>query len=181
MPEGSLKASPRRSISSRAKNSTSPSRNSPRARLGRDRRPVLPRRDGAIVHNDDRAILENMDLLPFVTPVYKRDLKIEKYFIGYLKHPYMSLYTGPRLQIALHLLPVAADHRRAPLPHAQRRPCDRGDRAGRRPPSRRSRNSSSTTTPSPTTCRARRRSRGNSASSASPGRATPRPMCRARR
>ena len=26
--------------------------------------------------------------------VYKRDLQIEKYFIGYLLHPYMSLYTG---------------------------------------------------------------------------------------
>jgi radical SAM superfamily enzyme YgiQ (UPF0313 family) len=26
--------------------------------------------------------------------VYKRDLKIENYFIGYLKHPYLSLYTG---------------------------------------------------------------------------------------
>jgi len=49
---------------------------------------------GAIVHNDARAILENMDALPFVTPVYKRDLAIEKYFIGYLKHPYISLYTG---------------------------------------------------------------------------------------
>jgi radical SAM superfamily enzyme YgiQ (UPF0313 family) len=35
-----------------------------------------------------------MDALPFVTPVYKRDLKIENYFIGYLKHPYVSLYTG---------------------------------------------------------------------------------------
>ena len=50
--------------------------------------------EGMIVHNDDRAILENMDALPFVTPVYKRDLKIENYFIGYLKHPYLSLYTG---------------------------------------------------------------------------------------
>jgi hopanoid biosynthesis associated radical SAM protein HpnJ len=50
--------------------------------------------DGAIHHNPERAILENMDRLPFVTPVYKRDLIIEKYFIGYLKHPYISLYTG---------------------------------------------------------------------------------------
>ena len=46
------------------------------------------------MHNQDRAILENMDALPFVTPVYKRDLAIENYFIGYLKHPYISLYTG---------------------------------------------------------------------------------------
>src|SRR5215468_5042509 len=50
--------------------------------------------DGIIVHNDDRPILENMDALPFVTPVYKRDLVIENYFGGYLKHPYISFYTG---------------------------------------------------------------------------------------
>jgi hopanoid biosynthesis associated radical SAM protein HpnJ len=49
---------------------------------------------GAIVHNAERAILEDMDKLPFVTEVYKRDLHIENYFIGYLKHPYISLYTG---------------------------------------------------------------------------------------
>ena len=49
---------------------------------------------GAITHNKERAILENMDALPFVTEVYKRDLTIENYFIGYLKHPYLSLYTG---------------------------------------------------------------------------------------
>ena len=49
---------------------------------------------GAIRHNSPRTILENMDELPFVTPVYKRDLAIENYFIGYLKHPYVSLYTG---------------------------------------------------------------------------------------
>ncbi len=49
---------------------------------------------GAIVHNPERAVLEDMDQLPFVTEVYKRDLEIENYFIGYLKHPYMSLYTG---------------------------------------------------------------------------------------
>jgi len=50
--------------------------------------------DGAIVHNLPRAIIENMDDLPFVAPVYRRDLKIENYFIGYLKHPYVSFYTG---------------------------------------------------------------------------------------
>ncbi|MGH6982644.1 MAG: hopanoid biosynthesis associated radical SAM protein HpnJ [Stellaceae bacterium] len=49
---------------------------------------------GVIVHNPERATLENMDALPFVTEVYKRDLRIEDYFIGYLKHPYVSLYTG---------------------------------------------------------------------------------------
>ena len=49
---------------------------------------------GAIVHNRERAVLEDMDQLPFVTEVYKRDLRVEDYFIGYLKHPYVSLYTG---------------------------------------------------------------------------------------
>jgi hopanoid biosynthesis associated radical SAM protein HpnJ len=49
---------------------------------------------GRIVHNPARAPLENMDVLPFVAPVYRRDLDLRKYFIGYLQHPYVSLYTG---------------------------------------------------------------------------------------
>ena len=50
--------------------------------------------DGRVVHNPDRALIHDMDALPFVTEVYKRDLVIEDYFIGYLLHPYVSLYTG---------------------------------------------------------------------------------------
>jgi hopanoid biosynthesis associated radical SAM protein HpnJ len=50
--------------------------------------------DGRIVHNLPRPMVENMDDLPFVAPVYQRDLKITNYFIGYLKHPYVSFYTG---------------------------------------------------------------------------------------
>lgn len=50
--------------------------------------------DGRVVHNRNRATLHDMDSLPFVTDVYKRDLVPEDYFIGYLLHPYMSLYTG---------------------------------------------------------------------------------------
>jgi hopanoid biosynthesis associated radical SAM protein HpnJ len=49
---------------------------------------------GRAVSTPHRAILENMDQLPFVVDVYKRDLRVEDYFIGYLKHPYVSLYTG---------------------------------------------------------------------------------------
>lgn len=49
---------------------------------------------GEIIHNAERPVLENMDLLPFVSPIYKRDLTIEKYFGGYLLHPYVSFYTG---------------------------------------------------------------------------------------
>ncbi len=51
-------------------------------------------REGVIVHNPDRPVMHDMDSLPFVTPIYKRDLTMEKYFIGYLKHPYISFYTG---------------------------------------------------------------------------------------
>ncbi len=50
--------------------------------------------NGRLVHNKDRAILQDMDQLPFVSDVYKRDLHIEDYFIGYLMHPYVSIYTG---------------------------------------------------------------------------------------
>ena len=49
---------------------------------------------GRILHNRPRATIEDMDALPFVTDVYRRDLVIEDYFIGYLLHPYVSLYTG---------------------------------------------------------------------------------------
>jgi radical SAM superfamily enzyme YgiQ (UPF0313 family) len=52
------------------------------------------RRDGKIVHNKERALITDMDSLPWVADVYKRDLEIEKYFIGYLQHPYVSMYTG---------------------------------------------------------------------------------------
>ena len=49
---------------------------------------------GQIQHNAPRAMIEDMDALPWVAPVYKRDLTIDKYFIGYLQHPYVSIYTG---------------------------------------------------------------------------------------
>jgi hopanoid biosynthesis associated radical SAM protein HpnJ len=49
--------------------------------------------DGKIVHNPERTILMDMDQLPSVLPLYKQ-LNVEKYFGGYLKHPYMSWYTG---------------------------------------------------------------------------------------
>jgi hopanoid biosynthesis associated radical SAM protein HpnJ len=49
--------------------------------------------DGKIVHNPEREILTDMDRLPSVLPLYKQ-LNVEKYFGGYLMHPYMSWYTG---------------------------------------------------------------------------------------
>ena len=50
--------------------------------------------EGKIKHNPEREMIANMDSLPWVADVYKRDLEIEKYFIGYLQHPYVSMYTG---------------------------------------------------------------------------------------
>ena len=61
-------------------------------------------------------MIQDMDTLPWVADVYKRDLQIEKYFIGYLLHPYISHVHRPRLPGAMHLLPLAADHRRPQIP-----------------------------------------------------------------
>ena len=86
---------PRQSTSLRAMSSISPSKRSPTAATGRRSKGITYRNsEGVVVHNVDREILHNMDDLPFVTPVYKRDLDITKYFGGYLKHPYVSFYTG---------------------------------------------------------------------------------------
>src|SRR5208337_4691481 len=50
--------------------------------------------DGAIRHTPDREQIQHLDGLPSVLPVYSRDLNIEKYFVGFLLHPYISFYTG---------------------------------------------------------------------------------------
>jgi len=50
--------------------------------------------DGNLRRTPDRPVLEDMDRLPYVTEVYHRDLRVEDYYIGYLKHPYVSFYTG---------------------------------------------------------------------------------------
>ncbi len=52
------------------------------------------RRDGKVIHNAERATIADFDALPSVMDVYARDLTIENYAIGYLKHPYVSHYTG---------------------------------------------------------------------------------------
>jgi hopanoid biosynthesis associated radical SAM protein HpnJ len=50
--------------------------------------------DGTVMHNAARPMIEDMDALPFVAPIYRRDLNTRNYFIGYLNYPYVSLYTG---------------------------------------------------------------------------------------
>ncbi len=73
---------------------------------------------GAIVHNADRAVLENMDALPFVTPIYRRDLDLHEVFRRLPQASVRELLHRTRLQEPMHVLPVAADRRRPQLPHA---------------------------------------------------------------
>ena len=55
---------------------------------------VWRRPDGSFQRNPDRPPILDLDAIPFVTDVYARDLTVENYLIGYLLHPYVSLYTG---------------------------------------------------------------------------------------
>jgi hopanoid biosynthesis associated radical SAM protein HpnJ len=50
--------------------------------------------NGSFARTQPRPTLEDMDTLPHVADVYKRDLVIEDYYTGYLFHPYVSFYTG---------------------------------------------------------------------------------------
>jgi hopanoid biosynthesis associated radical SAM protein HpnJ len=52
------------------------------------------RANGRIAHNPDRELIQNFDELPSVMDVYRRDLDVTRYYSGYLKHPYLSHYTG---------------------------------------------------------------------------------------
>ncbi len=58
--------------------------------------PGLTYRDkfGEIKSTEDRELVPNWDIMPSVLPTYHEHLDIEKYFIGYLQHPYISFYTG---------------------------------------------------------------------------------------
>ena len=124
----------------------------------------LSYRDGdRLRRTPERPPLEDMDALPFVVDVYHRDLVVEQYFIGYLLHPYVSLYTGRGCRSQVHLLSLAPDGGGAALSDAQRGPRGGGDRARGPATSRRSASTSSTTTPSRMTCRAPRPSRAGSA------------------
>jgi hopanoid biosynthesis associated radical SAM protein HpnJ len=55
---------------------------------------ILFRSNGSIHRTLPRPLIRDLDRLPFVTGVYARDLRVENYFIGYLKHPYVSFYAG---------------------------------------------------------------------------------------
>jgi hopanoid biosynthesis associated radical SAM protein HpnJ len=52
------------------------------------------RKDRSIIHNPEGEVIENLDELPWVTKVYKRDLDVTRYNVPFLHHPYISLYTS---------------------------------------------------------------------------------------
>jgi hopanoid biosynthesis associated radical SAM protein HpnJ len=52
------------------------------------------RKNGGYVHNPEGGFIENLDALPWVTRVYKRDLDFRRYNVPFLKHPFVSLYTS---------------------------------------------------------------------------------------
>jgi hopanoid biosynthesis associated radical SAM protein HpnJ len=51
------------------------------------------RRNGRVVHNPDRPAIADLDSLPDVTDVYKRDLDVRRYNVPFLLNPFVSLYT----------------------------------------------------------------------------------------
>jgi hopanoid biosynthesis associated radical SAM protein HpnJ len=51
------------------------------------------RQNGEVVHTPDRPQVQDLDALPDVTDVYKRDLDVTRYNVPFLMHPFVSLYT----------------------------------------------------------------------------------------
>jgi hopanoid biosynthesis associated radical SAM protein HpnJ len=52
------------------------------------------RKNGEVAHTPDGGYIENLDELPWVTKVYKRDLDFRRYNVPFLKNPFISLYTS---------------------------------------------------------------------------------------
>jgi hopanoid biosynthesis associated radical SAM protein HpnJ len=50
-------------------------------------------KDGEIVNNPEGGVIENLDELPWVSKVYKRDLDFKRYNVPFLLNPYISFYT----------------------------------------------------------------------------------------
>jgi hopanoid biosynthesis associated radical SAM protein HpnJ len=50
-------------------------------------------RDGKVVHTPDRPAVADLDAMPDVIDVYKRDLDVRRYNVPFLLHPYIALYT----------------------------------------------------------------------------------------
>ena len=67
------------------------------------------RKDGKIVHNPDRPQVEDLDRMPWVTDIYKRDMDVTRYNVPFLLHPYNRSVFNTWMPGAMHFLPVAAN------------------------------------------------------------------------
>ncbi len=54
---------------------------------------VSYRKNGKVVHNPEAPQITDLDSLPNVTDVYRRDLDVRRYNVPFLLHPFVSLYT----------------------------------------------------------------------------------------
>src|SRR5215475_8315293 len=50
-------------------------------------------KNGQIQHTMDRPQIQDLDAMPHVTDIYRRDLDVTRYNVPFLLHPYVSLYT----------------------------------------------------------------------------------------
>nr|HOP39790.1 cobalamin-dependent protein [Geobacteraceae bacterium] len=52
------------------------------------------RKDGKVFSTPDRPPIADLDALPFVSEIYKRDLPVKEYVIPHFLHPYVSIYSS---------------------------------------------------------------------------------------
>jgi radical SAM superfamily enzyme YgiQ (UPF0313 family) len=82
------------------------------------------RKNGQIVHNPDRPLFTDLDSLPDVVDIYKRDLDVRRYTVPFLLHPFVALYTtrGCPAQCTYCLWPQTMCSNDYPYLYYQRRP-----------------------------------------------------------
>ena len=54
----------------------------------------LPQGRRSIVNNPEAPVIENLDALPWVSKIYKRDLDVTRYNVPFLLNPFISMYTS---------------------------------------------------------------------------------------
>jgi hopanoid biosynthesis associated radical SAM protein HpnJ len=52
------------------------------------------RKNGQVIHNPEGPAIEDLDALPWVTKIYKRDLDITRYNVPFLLNPFIAFYTS---------------------------------------------------------------------------------------
>ena len=83
----------RRSISWLAKSLITPWLTTPKGKPLEDIPGISFLKNGEVVHNPDAPQIQDLDALPHVTDIYKRDLDVTRYNVPFLLNPYVSLYT----------------------------------------------------------------------------------------